>query len=78
MAKLQSWVEFLLDLLAKNDVVYENEIIKKLAAEFGIRATNYHLDLCKLFITRRIPDKEPLIERIRNKSLDRLRDGLWL
>jgi hypothetical protein len=78
IGKLRKWTEYILADLEKNEIVYEKDMIKKLAVEFGIKATNYHLDLCKLFVARRIAEKTVLLGRIRNKSLDRLREGLWL
>ncbi len=77
IGKLQAWVEFLQANLEKREVVYEDDFKKQLGKEFGIKATNYHIDLCKLFIAQRMPEKKIFLDRIRIKTFDKLKQGFW-
>ena len=74
---LKHKVDYILTLLDKTEIIYEKELKNKLTNEFRVKFTEYMLNICKLFVQRRVPQSVHLLDRIHIQSLDKLKGSLW-
>ncbi len=77
ISNLKKKAEIIVTLLEKVKKIYDDELKDKLSKQFHAKPTNYFLELCTQFIKYRMPDKEPLLNKIQNHIVEKVRDGLW-
>jgi hypothetical protein len=70
-------VQQMLKILADNSIVYENELITQLSHDMHFKVTTSHIDECRLFVKRKMPDKSHLLSRIHIRSIDKIITGLY-
>jgi hypothetical protein len=74
---LKKKAEILVTLLENVKKIYDDELKDKLSKQFHTKPTNYLLELYIQFIKYRMPDKEPLLNKIQNHIVEKVRENLW-
>jgi hypothetical protein len=74
---LRKKAEYIITVLQKAKLLYENELKDKLSKEFKQKVSDYYLDLYTLYVKRRMPEHEELLKKIHIRSFDKLKEGLW-
>ncbi len=64
-------------ILEEKEFFYETDLKTTLGEQFGIKHSDYQLDLITSLIKRRFPKGEKLVKKIRIRSFDKLKEGLW-
>ncbi|MHA1732548.1 MAG: hypothetical protein ACTSU5_11425 [Promethearchaeota archaeon] len=65
------------EILEERDSIYESDLKNMLGEKFGIKHSDYQLDLITTMIRRRMKKGERLVKKIRIRSFDKLKEGLW-
>jgi hypothetical protein len=74
---LKKKAEILVTLLEQVKKIYDDELKDKLSKQFHAKLTDYLIDLYSQFMKHHIPDKARLLDKIHNRSVDTLREGVW-
>lgn len=69
--------KFAYELLQKEDHMYEADLKNAVGKEFGIKVSDYQLDLILLMVRRRFKGGEPIAKKVHIRSFDKLKEGLW-
>src|SRR5271157_189371 len=74
---LKKKAEDIIALLEKTEMIYEDELKDELSKQFNTKLTDYLMNLYIQFIKQHFPDMEPQLNKIHDRRLDNLRDGIW-
>lgn len=75
--ELYQRAQFAKDKLESVGQIYESDLKDALSKQFGIKHSDYQLDLVTLLVRRRFKRGEKLVKKIRIRSFDKLKEGLW-